>query len=150
MVCCCILIHVVLSRILYIVFSRMFYKFLPKSHIIFSVQKFTKKTVSGETIWFDPCCPFKNLIEISPKIFCFVFGVQAFTKKLHLGHYSLTHIVFPRTLHKIHKFSYFLVHIFFYFQKFIQKIVSGTIWFHPYSFQGSYINVHLMLNYFWC
>ena len=42
MVCCCIWIHIVLSRILYIVFPRIYYKFLPKTHIIFCVQKFTK------------------------------------------------------------------------------------------------------------
>ena len=71
---------------------------------------------------FEPYCPFKDLIEISADVHIF-FGVQTFIKKRHLGHYGLTHIVFPKILYKFPPKA----HIFWGVQNFFQKIGSGTI-----------------------
>ena len=82
--------------------------------------------VSG-TIQFDPYCSSKDIIEISTEAYIF-FGVQMSIKKLHLGHYGLTHIILPKILYKFPPKT----HIFFGVQEFIQKIVSGAIWFDQY------------------
>ena len=73
-------------------------------------QKFIQKFVS-RTKWFGPCCPFKALKEIS--IYALIFSSK-------LGNFQLM-LIYPLVL------TIYL------------RIVSGTVWFDPYSpLQGFY------------
>ena len=48
---------------------------------------------------------------------------------MHLGHYGLTILPFPGYCKSLRQKT----HNFFGVQKFIQKPISGTMWFDPYS-----------------
>ena len=64
-----------------------------------------------------------------------------FRKKLHVGHYGLAHIFLPRILY-LYKFP---PKAHFFYSK--NCIRDSMVW-RILSFQGSYINVHLILIYF--
>ena len=85
------------------------------------------------------------LIEISTEAHLY-FGIQTFIKKLHLGHYGLTHpyCPFKDLIQTSIESSYF-----FWCLKIYSKncIRDNMVW-HILSFQRSYINVDLMLIYF--
>ena len=117
--------NIVLSRIFYIVFSRIQDKFSPKARTFFGVQKFIKNFIRDNRIW--PILSFQGSyrnFHLSSDICC--------CSNIYLKTVSDTLWFYPycpsKDLIQIStKSSYFHG-----VQKFIQKIVSGTIWLGPY------------------
>ena len=97
-------------------------------------KSFFKKIVS-RTIQFDPYCPFP------PQLLLYFF-VFKHLLKICIWEITnaLTQIVLPRILTKISTKNSYSV----WCSKIYSRNYTGTIWFDTLSFQGSYINVHLM------
>ena len=96
--------------------------------------------VSGTT-QFDPNCHFEDLTEIFTLAQIFL-SVQMVLKNCIWYIMVWPILPFQRSYTNFHwKF------IFFGVQKFIQKIVSGAIWFDPYCPFKDHTNVHLILIY---